>query len=123
MRPTDLIANTVVQSAPAKKQAPVNGRDPQAEAQSTVTDADGKNLPAAEEKELGSEVLATAVKITSQNIGADIRIAVNPETQRTVVQVIDRETGELIRQVPSEQATVFVSGNGQPSLRLFDRLV
>lgn len=42
------------------------------------------------------------------------------ESGRSVIQVLDRETGEIIRQIPPEKAEVTLTSNGFVELRLYD---
>ena len=59
----------------------------------------------------------------SQSIGRDLRFEVDIHSGKSVIQVLDRETGEIIRQIPPENAKTYVSDNGDVALRLFDRRV
>jgi uncharacterized FlaG/YvyC family protein len=45
------------------------------------------------------------------------------ESGRSVIQVLDRETGEVIRQIPPEKAELSVAGNGAVQLRLYDEKI
>ena len=42
------------------------------------------------------------------------------QSGRSVIQVLDRETGEIIRQIPPEDAKVTLTRNGFVELRLYD---
>ncbi len=72
----------------------------------------------AEEKKLASELLDAKTKEAenkeldkkiaqlndyTQKINREIRFSVDEETDRTVIKVIDSETDEVIRQIPSEE--------------------
>lgn len=81
----------------------------------------GKKLP--EIERLDMEVLARKLNIASQSIGRDLRFQVDMESGRSVIQVLDSETGEIIRQIPPENAKTYVSDRGDMALRLYDKQV
>ena len=91
---------------------------PEAAQTGTVASESGKELPAAEKPDL--EGLARQLNIVSQSIGRDLRFEVDMESGRSVIQVLDRETGEIIRQIPPENAKTYVSDMGDVALRLYD---
>ncbi len=78
----------------------------------------GNKLP--DEAKPDIEKLAKESNIASQVIGRDLRFKVDMESGRSVIQVLDRETGEIIRQIPPENAKTYVSDVGDVVLRLFD---
>jgi len=81
----------------------------------------GKNVPVKEQPDM--EVLAQKLNLATQSIGRDLRFQVDLEKGRSVIQVLDRETGEIIRQIPPENAKTYVSDMGDVALRLYDALV
>ena len=81
----------------------------------------GKKLPQVEKADL--ENLAKELNIASRSIGRDLRFRVDMESGRSVIQVLDRDTGEIIRQIPPENAKTYVSNSGDVALRLYDRQV
>jgi flagellar protein FlaG len=81
----------------------------------------GKSLPTLQEADL--EGLARQLNIASQTIGRDLRFRVDMESGHSVIQVLDRETGEIIRQIPPENAKTYVSDLGEVALRLYDSQV
>lgn len=50
------------------------------------------------------EQAASSMEKASQNIKRDLKFSVDDETGQMVVKVTDASTGELIRQMPSEEA-------------------
>ena len=80
----------------------------------------GKEAPVAERPEPDMEELARALNVASQSIGRDLRFEVDMETGHSVIQVLDRETGEVIRQIPPEKAELTMSGNGAVQLKLLN---
>ena len=87
-------------------------------------DADtGKSLPPPAAEKADPARLAEALNAASRRIGRDLRFQVDLELGYAVIQVLDRETGEIIRQIPQEKAAVSLSGNGALQMRLFDDLV
>ncbi len=81
----------------------------------------GNNVP--EQSKPDMEKLVQRLNIAIQSIGRDLRFEVDLENGRSVIQVLDRETGELIRQIPPENAKTYVSDIGDVALRLYDALV
>ena len=81
----------------------------------------GKDLPQTETPDL--EMLAKELNVASQMIGRDLRFQVDMQSGRSVIQVLDRETGEIIRQIPPENAKTYVSEIGDVVLRLYDNMV
>ena len=66
------------------------------------------------------EKLAAKLNLASETIGRDLRFQVDMKSGRSVIQVLDRETGEIIRQIPPEDAQVTLTSNGFVELRLYD---
>lgn len=83
----------------------------------------GKTMPVAEKSGPEIEELARKLNVASQSIGRDLRFEVNMDSGRSVIQVLDRETGEVIRQIPPEKASLYRSETGAVALRLYDRQV
>ena len=81
----------------------------------------GKNVP--EQSQPDVEKLVQELNIATQGIGRDLRFQVDLENGRSIIQVLDRETGEIIRQIPPENAKTYVSEIGDVALRLYDALV
>jgi len=81
----------------------------------------GKNLPVIQKQDL--DVLAQKLNLASQSIGRDLRFQIDLDSGRSVIQVLDRDTGEIIRQIPPENAKTYVSDRGEVALRLYDDLV
>ena len=79
----------------------------------------GKKMPEVQKVEI--EKLTDKLNTVSQSIGRDLRFEVDMNSGKSVIQVLDRETGEIIRQIPPENAKTYVSGNGDVALRLFDK--
>ena len=88
------------------------------------TDTDtGKSLPVAVAEKPDAARLAQELNAASRRIGRDLRFQVDLELGYAVIQVLDRETGEIIRQIPQEKVAVSLAGNGALEMRLFDDLV
>ncbi len=66
------------------------------------------------------EKLAARLNLASETIGRDLRFQVDMNSGRSVIQVLDRETGEIIRQIPPEDAQITLTKNGFVELRLYD---
>lgn len=93
------------------------------------TEEKGGNIPARTGKEVpvreqpNMEKLAQKLNLATQSIGRDLRFQVDLEKGRSVIQVLDRETGEIIRQIPPENAKTYVSEFGDVALRLYDAVI
>lgn len=96
--------------------------DPSAEAGNRSPDT-GKNVPVMERSSPDMEALAQKLNLAIQSIGRDLRFEVDMESGRSVIQVLDRETGEIIRQIPPEKADIYMSDGGAVALRLYDARV
>ena len=83
----------------------------------------GKSVPPPEQRVPDMEELARALNLSSQSIGRDLRFEVDMESGRSVIQVLDRDTGEVIRQIPPDKTDIYMSGNGDVQLRLYNRTV
>jgi len=83
----------------------------------------GKKVPVAEKSGPEIEELARKLNVASKSIGRDLRFEVNMDSGRSVIQVLDRETGEVIRQIPPEKASLYHSKTGVVALRLYDEQV
>ena len=81
----------------------------------------GKKLPLPDKPDV--ERLAKELNVAVQSIGRDLRFRVDMESGRSVIQVLDRETGEIIRQIPPENAKTYLSDLGEVALRLYDKQV
>ena len=97
------------------QQAPADGQ-----AAGKAAPTTGNSAPVAEFKEPDLEALAAKLNIQSQAIGRDLRFKVDMASGNSVIQVLDRETGEIIREIPPEKAELSVSVNGKMQLRLYD---
>lgn len=71
----------------------------------------GKNVPMVapapvlpdQEKKKGFEQALKSVSGYVQNISRELNFSVDEDLNRSVVTVLDEETGEVIRQIPSEE--------------------
>lgn len=83
----------------------------------------GKILPTVTVEKPDLVKLAQELNSVSRTIGRDLRFQVDLNRGSAVLQVIDSETGELIRQIPQEKALSTLQSNGTSSIRLFDAVV
>lgn len=82
----------------------------------------GKDVPAQAVKGPDLEAIAAKLNVASQAIGRDLRFKVDMDSGQSVIQVLDRETGEIIREIPPEKAELSLSAGGQIQLRLINSL-
>ncbi|NOX67797.1 MAG: flagellar protein FlaG [Gammaproteobacteria bacterium] len=84
----------------------------------------GKVLPPpANDEKPDMQAIARSLNKAPTNIGRDLRFEVNLDSGRSVIQVLDRDTGEIIRQIPPEKLSTYVLMEGGVAIRLFDELV
>ena len=81
----------------------------------------GNVLPAVKQADL--ELLVQELNVANQAIGRDLRFQVDLANRSSVIQVLDRETGELIRQIPPEKITTFINSHGGLAINLVDDIV
>lgn len=86
------------------------------------TPADGNLLPV-ESEQVDLEAVVEQLNLETQSIGRDLRFEVNLDSGRSVIQVLDRETGEIIRQIPPEKVSPTRQENGALMVRLYDEIV
>ncbi len=82
----------------------------------------GKEAPVKTQEQPDLEALAAKLNIATQSIGRDLRFKIDMDSGNSVIQVLDRDTGELIREIPPEKAQFRVSGNGDMQIRLYDAI-
>ena len=80
----------------------------------------GNNVPEVGKSDPEVRELAKKLNVATQSIGRDLRFEVDMESGRSVISVLDRDTGEVIRQIPPEKARLYVSESGAVALRLYD---
>ncbi len=85
--------------------------------------AGGKELPKVTVEKPDLEELAQQLNSVSRAIGRDLRFQVDLDRGNAVLQVLDSETGEIIRQIPHEKAAIGVGHNGAIQIQLLDELV
>ena len=82
----------------------------------------GKKSPVAAMEKPDLERLASKLNIASRTIGRDLRFRIDMNSGRSVIQVLDRDTGEIIREIPPEKARLTRAGDGNMQIRLYDEL-
>jgi len=87
-----------------------------------VTPVSGKEPPVAAKEQPDLQELAAKLNVASQSIGRDLRFKVDMNSGQSVIQVLDSDTGEIIREIPPEKARNGLSGNGDIQLSLYDAL-
>lgn len=100
----------------------VSGRYPALNSGRNDVDS-GKHLPVAAVEKPDIERLAKELNVARRTIGNDLRFQVDLDRGHAVLQVVDHETGEIIRQIPQEKASVALGENGSVRIRLLDDLV
>ena len=65
---------------------------------------------------------AEALNAEPTSIGRNLRFKVDLTRGTSVIQVLDRDTGEIIRQIPPEKISTYLRSEGGLALRLYDEL-
>ena len=79
--------------------------------------------PAANPPPIQQEELVQALQVINsyvQNLRRDLEFTIDDQTDRTIIRVIDSETKEVIRQIPSEAALAISRSLEQPQGLLLD---
>lgn len=93
-------ASRELPSSHAPRQAPVESAKPAAPLELTVQAV----KPAAEVPDVDQVKQATElINRTIQTLSRNLEFTVDEESQENVVKVVDKDTGEVIRQMPSEE--------------------
>lgn len=82
----------------------------------------GNELPAAPEPR-DLETIVARLNAHSASIGRELRFEVDLESGRSIIHVLDRDTGEVVRQIPPEKVAPWIDVHGGVSLRLFDDMI
>ena len=103
---TDIITNQASKDVLSKSVAATAQPRPIQNRQ-TVSVAEGNNLPPEQSKpEVSAEELQKVVEQLNQHvqmIQRDLQFSVDEDSGHTVVRVVNAETKELVRQIPSEE--------------------
>lgn len=68
-----------------------------------------QQAPSPEPSSLQVQSAVGAINHAMQLSNRNLKFSVDPETKQPVVQVVDTETGDLIRQIPSREALAIAS--------------
>ncbi|VAW58862.1 hypothetical protein MNBD_GAMMA08-1604 [hydrothermal vent metagenome] len=113
---SDTITNQISQRIPNLYKTSNSVEEKPAENLQETAVEEGKALPPADEaKQINDEELQIAVSNLNeyvQQIGRDLLFSVDKSSERIVVQVLNTETKEIVRQIPSEDV-LRVSSNIQ----------
>ncbi|MEM7502147.1 MAG: flagellar protein FlaG [Pseudomonadota bacterium] len=85
--------------------------------------AAGNSLPDRGETEAAKVARIAEALNNAPSIGRNLRFEVDLSNGTSVIQVLDRDTGEIIRQIPPEKITTYLQSEGDLALRLYDELV
>ncbi len=104
---TDIITNQASKDVLSKSVAATT-QPRQIPNRQNVSAAAGNNLPPEQSsREVSSEELQKAVEQLNQHvqvINRDLQFSVDEDSGHTVVRVVNADTQELVRQIPSEEA-------------------
>jgi len=84
----------------------------------------GKTSPAqaATTHALNLDEVVEKLNVRSRSVGTTLRFRVDLVSGISVIQVLDRDTGELIRQIPPRQISALATGNADAELQILDDL-
>jgi flagellar protein FlaG len=83
----------------------------------------GNPLP--QEESTTAEDLATVAQslaTVSMSIGRDLKFIVDLQSAQPIIQVLDSETGEVIRQIPSSELSTYPLKSGAEGIHLLDTI-
>lgn len=83
----------------------------------------GAKLPVSDTPVRNLAQLAQEMNVASRNLGRELRFQVDLKLGYAVIEVLDRETGEVIRQIPPEEAALAFGRDGSANLRILDAVV
>ncbi len=112
-----LTATGTFHTAPLTTAVATPDREPAAD-RGKVAPGRGKDLPADDGRDL--ERVAHELEKRSRMIGRALHFEVDLDGGQAAIQVLDRETGEMIRRIPREKLSPFLAANRNFDLRLFD---
>lgn len=72
-----------------------------AKTNSSFGDGNGAQQPSSEQIKKATDNINQAMKQANQNL--EFEFSMDTDTKKTVVKVVDKQTGELVRQIPSEE--------------------
>lgn len=81
--------------------------------------ASGNQVPLSEPQRSDPDALAAKLNVASQSLGRDLRFKIDVQSGQSVIQVLDSDTGELIREIPPEKADISLSLSGDIELSLY----
>lgn len=114
----NLTANATL--APAKGQVvklkPTDNQEPQTAAVASVKEQDAKQETSRAQVEKAVESISDFV----QSVRRNINFSVDDTSGRIVVKVIDSESGDLVRQIPSEEALALAENLNSAGSVLFE---
>ena len=90
----------------ASKSVAVTTQAGKMQSRQDMTQAAGKDLPQAESSQISAEELQNVVKRLNENVqmvNRDLQFSVDEQSGRSVIRVVNAETQELVRQIPSEE--------------------
>jgi flagellar protein FlaG len=67
--------------------------------------------------------IAKMLNMAAGSIGRNLRFKVNLDAGTSVIEVLDRDTGEIVRQIPPEKVSTYLQSEGGLAIRLFDEVV
>ena len=105
--PNEISTLPVAGDANAKSRVQAPQAAPKPVAEGTERPQSGKNVPAEKPEPVREEEVSEALDTLNQRmeaIGRNVRFRIDPDSGHTVISVIDRETEEVIRQIPAEEA-------------------
>ena len=83
--------------------------------------ASGQSLPVRSTRSQQQiEKIVQKLNAASLNTARSLRFQVDLKSGKSVIQVIDSETGRIIRQIPPEKLSGYLQADGNLAIRLFD---
>ena len=116
--------NVLGSVSPGAANAATPNEQPNAASGGKIGPRSGNTSPAqaATIRALNLDEVVDKLNVRSRSIGTTLLFQVNLVSGISVIQVLDRDTGELIRQIPPRQISALATGNADAELQILDDL-
>ena len=74
-------------------------------------------------KDRDSESIELTLNKMTLSVGRELKFIVDLDSAQPIIQVFNRETGELIRQIPAASVSTYPLKDGMAAIRLHDTFV
>lgn len=83
----------------------------------------GGNVLPGKPEQADLAVVVEKLNLATKSIGRELHFEVNLDSGHTVIRVLERETGEVIREIPPEKVVPILEDGGALLARLYEDVV